>query len=84
MRVCQGMVLELRQEEGGMNMGVSMVDMGVVCLGTACHPEGGHGVGPSILTQGPQCWRVGAKIRTTYTNSQGPLVATGPSHGGME
>lgn len=66
MWVGQGMVLELGEEEGGVDMGVAMrvammVDMRVLVLATS--PERGHGVGPGILAQGPQCGGVRAQVR---------------------
>lgn len=61
-RVSEGMVLKLRKEEGGVNMGVSVVDLWVMRRGTA-HPKRRHGMGPSVFTQSPQCWRVRTKIR---------------------
>lgn len=63
-RVGEGMVLKLGKEEGGVNVGVSVVNLRVVRRGTT-HPERGHGMGPSVFTQSPQCRRVRTEVRSS-------------------
>lgn len=65
MGVCQSVVLELRQEEGRVNVGVSVVHLGMVRLGSTRCPQRRHGVGAGVFTQSPQCWSVRAQIWTS-------------------
>lgn len=86
-RVGEGMILKLGEEEGGVNVGVSVVDLRVVRWGTA-RPERRHGMGPSVFTQSPQCRRVRAEVRPSQTDPEAALWAShygrGPSHGGQQ
>jgi hypothetical protein len=50
--VGQGVVLELGEEEGGMDVRVAVVNVRVVGLSATRRPQGGHGMGASVLTQG--------------------------------
>lgn len=63
-RVSEGVVLKLGEEEGGVDMGVAVVDLWVVRWGSAW-TERGHGMGPGVFAQSPQCRCVGAKVRSS-------------------
>lgn len=54
------MILELRKEEGWVDVGVTVVHLTVVHLSTACSPERRHSVRTSIFAQSSQRWCVGA------------------------
>lgn len=46
-------------------MGVAMVNLWVMCLGTTRCPKWRHSMRASILAQGSQGWGVWAQIRTS-------------------
>lgn len=50
-------------------MGVAMVHLLVMCLGTACCPKWRHSMRAGILAQGSQRWGVRAQIWTSYSYS---------------
>lgn len=58
------MILELREEERGVDMRVAVVNLWVVRLGAACCSQWRHSVRAGVLAQGPQRRGVGAQIRT--------------------
>lgn len=81
------MILKLRKEERGVDMGVAVVDLCVVCLSTTRCTEWRHSMRASVLAQGSQRWGVRAQIWTSYTDSQGSLRANHcgcPTHGWQE